>query len=141
MLHSVRIPGCRRSRGMLGEPIPMYCTAEGRAYLSALPESEASGILRRSTCRPITSRTLVDKVEILAEVVLARRAGYACNAEEYRRGELTIAAPIMTQGRSVGTLSVSVSTSGWTLADLKNKVAPELVATAGLLSNELRAAA
>ena len=44
--------------------------------------------------------TLADPKQILRQVDAAREAGYAWTAEEYYRGDLTIAAPVLGRGRS-----------------------------------------
>src|ERR1700726_2649005 len=61
----------------VGRRLPMFCTASGRAYLSALPIAEVQKILRRSSLRQFTPQTLTDPAEILEHVKSAREAGYA----------------------------------------------------------------
>src|SRR6202163_1195423 len=55
----------------IGRRLPMYCTASGRAYLSALPAAEAQKIVRRSVIRQFTPMTLTDPGEIMKRVAMA----------------------------------------------------------------------
>jgi IclR family transcriptional regulator, pca regulon regulatory protein len=115
----------------VGRRLPMYCTAAGRAYLSALPPAEAREILERSTLRPFTPTTLHDIPSILAMISEARESGYAWANQEYYRGDLTIAAPILGErGRPVAVINIAGTTSRSTLEDLRTQFAPLLQAAA-----------
>src|SRR5215472_6801634 len=86
----------------IGRRLPMYCTASGRAYLSALPAAEAQKIVRRSVLRQFTPMTLTDPAQIMERIEMAREAGYAWSDQECYRGDLTIAAVVMgDEGRPV----------------------------------------
>jgi IclR family pca regulon transcriptional regulator len=62
----------------IGRRLPMYCTASGRAYLSALPQAETQRIVRASTLQALTPHTITDPKQILKLIGAAREAGYAC---------------------------------------------------------------
>jgi DNA-binding IclR family transcriptional regulator len=62
--------------------IPMYCTASGRAWLSALPDEEALALLRQSERTAHTRFTITDEAAILDELAQARQRGCAVNREE-----------------------------------------------------------
>src|SRR6516162_9403340 len=74
----------------VGRRLPMYCTASGRAYLSALPAAVARRILGRSRAAALTPTTLTDPQQIWKRVQAARDSGYAWSDQEYYRGDLTI---------------------------------------------------
>ena len=59
----------------IGSRIPMYCTASGRAYLSALPEDEARGLIEASDRVTHTAHTRTDVDEILEVLRQVRRQG------------------------------------------------------------------
>jgi IclR family transcriptional regulator, pca regulon regulatory protein len=115
----------------VGHRLPMYCTASGRAYLSALPMSAAQRVVRRSRLRALTPHTLTDAGEIMRRIRAARAAGYAWSEQECYPGDLTIAAPVLGEdGLPVAVVNVSAPSSRWTLARLRAKLAPLLLETA-----------
>lgn len=115
----------------VGRRLPMYCTASGRAFLSALPAAEAARIIRRSLLRQFTPLTLVNPEAILELIEAARKAGYAWSDQECYRGDLTIAAPVLgDDGLPVAAVNVSAPTSRWKLAELRAKFSPLLIETA-----------
>ncbi len=115
----------------VGRRLPMFCTAAGRAYLSALPPAEARQILERSALRAFTPTTLHDIPSILATIAEARESGYAWANQEYYRGDLTIAAPILGErGRPVAVINIAGTTSRSTLEELRTQFAPLLQAAA-----------
>jgi len=115
----------------VGRRLPMYCTASGRAYLSALPPSQARRILGRSRAAALTPTTLTDPQQIWRRVEAARESGYAWSDQEFYRGDLTIAAPILGEdGQPLAAVNISAPTSRWTLAQLRAKLAPLLLQSA-----------
>lgn len=115
----------------VGRRLPMYCTAAGRAYLSALPRTEVRALLERSTLRKLTSHTLRDIPRIIELIDAARELGYAWANQESYLGDLTIAAPIIgTGGQPVAAVNLSGPTSRWTLDLLRERFAPLLLETA-----------
>jgi len=124
----------------IGRRLPMYCTASGRAYLSALPRDEVREILQRSSLRAFTPHTLLDVGRILEIVDAARELGYAWASEECYRGDLTLGAPILgANGRPVAAVNLSGPTSRWVLADLRSRLAPLLLETARAASGSVAA--
>lgn len=134
----IRIPA-RRARllsPIVGERVPAFCTASGRAILSGRPDDDVAAILDRSQLLPFTERTICDRAEILARIAAARRVGYTIAEEECLPGELTIAAPILNaEGRSIGGLNMSMTTRDWTPERMRAELAPPLLRTVTVLSN------
>jgi DNA-binding IclR family transcriptional regulator len=115
----------------VGRRLPMYCTAAGRAYLSALPRAEVRAILERSTLRKLTTHTLQDIPRIIDIIDAARELGYAWASQECYLGDLTIGAPILGRGGlPVAAVNLSGPTSRWTLEELRARLAPLLLETA-----------
>jgi DNA-binding IclR family transcriptional regulator len=109
----------------------MYCTASGRAYLSALPAAEAQKIVRRCVIRQFTPLTLTDPAQIIERIEQAREAGYAWSDQECYRGDLTIAAVVIGEdGRPVAAINISAPTSRWTLDEMRSKLSSVLLETA-----------
>ncbi|WP_020205667.1 MULTISPECIES: IclR family transcriptional regulator [Cupriavidus] len=124
----------------IGSRIPMYCTASGRAYLSALPEDDALAAIGRAQriAHTVHTRTQVD--DILAVLREARQRGYAVNCEELFLGDMTIAAPVIGgNGRPLGAVHVVAPTSRWTREEAERKLAPPLLQCARAVSSSVRA--
>ena len=126
----------------IGSRIPMYCTASGRAFLSALPEADALALIRQGERVAHTRHTLTDESAILEQLQLARQRGYAVNREELFLGDMTLAAPVVGgRGRPVAAVHVVAPTSRWTPEEAEKRLAPALIACARSLSNSVRALA
>jgi IclR family transcriptional regulator, pca regulon regulatory protein len=133
MVFIARFPSLKRFHIHMpvGRRLPMYCTAAGRAYLSALSAPAAQRLLRRSTLAALTPQTLTDPKQIWKRIQAARAAGYAWSDQECYRGDLTIAAAVLAEdGAPRGAINISAPTSRWTLADLRAKLTPLLLQTA-----------
>lgn len=123
----------------IGSRIPMYCTASGRAYLSALPEQEARALIEASDRVAHTMHTCTDVDDILQTLRQARQQGFATNAEELFLGDMTIAAPVLgSQGRPVASVHVVAPTSRWTMDEAVRKLAPTLLLCARSLTSSAR---
>jgi IclR family transcriptional regulator, pca regulon regulatory protein len=133
----IRIPA-RRARllsPIVGERVPAFCTASGRAILSGRPDDEVAAILDRSHRVPFTEHTICDRAKILARIAAARKVGYTIAEEECLPGELTIAAPILNaEGRSIAGLNMSMTTRDWTPDRMRAELAPALLRTVAALS-------
>jgi len=123
----------------IGSRIPMYCTACGRAWLSALPANESLALLQASTCTPHTRHTLTDEAAILAELEKARQRGWTLNREELFLGDMVLGAPVIgSHGRPVAAVHVVAPTSRWTPEEAEARLTPALLACARALSNAAR---
>jgi IclR family transcriptional regulator, pca regulon regulatory protein len=133
MVFIARFPSLKRFyiHRPLGRRLPMYCTAAGRAYLSALPPPLAQRLLQRSALEPLTPLTLTDPRQICRRIQAAREAGYAWSDQECYRGDLTIAAAVLgDDGVPLAAVNISAPTSRWTLTELREKLSPLLLQTA-----------
>ncbi|WP_304307015.1 IclR family transcriptional regulator [Pseudacidovorax intermedius] len=123
----------------IGSRIPMYCTASGRAWLSALPEAEARERVAASQRVAHTPHTRTELEAIMDELRLARERGYATNREELYLGDMTVAAPVLGRGgRPVAAVHVVAPTSRWTLEEAQQRLAPPLLQCARSLSTSAR---
>jgi DNA-binding IclR family transcriptional regulator len=123
----------------IGSRIPMYCTASGRAFLSALPEEEARSLIEASDRVAHTMHTCTDVDAILETLRQARLQGFATNAEELFLGDMTIAAPVLgSQGRPVASVHIVAPTSRWTIDEAVRKLAPTLLLCARSLTSSAR---
>ncbi|WP_315810164.1 IclR family transcriptional regulator [Pseudomonas sp. C9-3] len=123
----------------IGSRIPMYCTASGRAFLSALSDDEVLELLRDSDLSSHTQYTRTSLEEILAEIAKIRRKGYAINSEELFLGDMAVAAPVRnSQGRPVASVHVVAPTSRWTREDAERRLAPAAIECARAISTSIR---
>jgi len=88
-----------------------FASANGRAWLSTLPEEGALELLASRGLGPTSARTPPTMDEVLEGIARARRVGYALIQEELEIGVNAIAVPIVPPDsphrRAVGTLSVA----------------------------------
>ncbi|WP_417660835.1 IclR family transcriptional regulator [Pseudomonas sp.] len=123
----------------IGSRIPMYCTGSGRAYLSALMDTQIDTLLGASDLKRHTLHTLTSMDEIRAQIEATRRQGYATNKEELFLGDMTIAAPILgSQGLPVAAVHVVAPTSRWTLEEAERKLAPAVIECARAIRTSIR---
>lgn len=123
----------------VGRRLPMYCTAAGRAYLSALPPAEVDELLEASTLTTYTPNTLTDKSQILAVIDEARRDGYSWANQEFFRGDINLGVAIKNaHGRPVGAINISLPTSRWSLESGRQQIAPVLLETIRAISPTMR---
>ncbi|AGZ34814.1 transcription regulator protein [Pseudomonas sp. VLB120] len=124
----------------IGSRIPMYCTASGRAYLSALEEDEVKALLARSELIRHTHLTRTSPEQILEAIAEVRRKGYAINSEELFLGDMAVAAPVRnSQGRPVASVHVVAPTSRWSVEDAERRLAPAALECARAISTSIRA--
>ena len=123
----------------VGSRLPMYCTAAGRAYLSALPPEEVDTLLDACTLNAYTPNTLTDKAKIKAVIDEARRDGYAWANQEYYRGDINLGVAIRnTHGQPVGAINISLPTSRWSLESGRQQIAPVLLETVRAIAPTVR---
>jgi len=123
----------------IGSRIPMYCTACGRAWLSALPAEESLALLRASERPAHTRHTQTAESAILVELEHARERGWTLNREELFLGDMVLGAPVIGQhGRPVAAVHVVAPTSRWTPEAAESRLVPALLACARGLSNAAR---
>jgi DNA-binding IclR family transcriptional regulator len=120
----------------IGRRLPMYCTASGRAYLSALPAAEVQQLLRQSSLRALTPKTVTDPRRIQELVAAAHLDGYSYSNQECYRGDVTVAAPVIGEGgHPIGAVNISAPVSRWTLEEMRAKLAALVMETARAVSS------
>ena len=123
----------------LGRRLPMYCTAAGRAYLSALPPAESGLILEQSDRQAYTANTVTDLGQLRGVIEQARIDGYAYANEEYYAGDIGVSAPVVNAaGYPLGRVNVAVPFSRWSLEDARRELAPKVINAARAISSAAR---
>jgi DNA-binding IclR family transcriptional regulator len=118
--------------------MPAFCTAGGRAMLSALPEAEAVALIEGADRTPLTPATLTDPNAILERVREARRLGYGYVDGEVLAGEIALAAPVLDYtGAVAAAVSIVVPAARCPPERLHDSLAPMVVETARSISRTL----
>lgn len=81
-----------------GARLPLYCTSQGKLFLSALPPHEAAALLHKLPLTAYTPHTITAPEALLAQLAEIRAAGYAVENGEYKIGLRSISAPVRQQG-------------------------------------------
>jgi DNA-binding IclR family transcriptional regulator len=101
-------PYSMRISTRIGQQLPLYCTAVGKAILSFLRDDEIQEYIGRVRLKPFTDKTLKSKKELHEQLTGIRDKGYAYDIEELEDGIICIAVPLLSPERiPAGGLSVS----------------------------------
>lgn len=124
---------------VIGSRLPAYCTASGRAILSRLPLAEAREVLKRSDLKPYTEHTLYKLPELLENLELTARQGYASVYSEFFPSDLSVAAPILdASGLALGALNISTARPGLDPPKMEQEFVPLVLAAARSVSEAVR---
>jgi DNA-binding IclR family transcriptional regulator len=74
-----------RAVSFVGERFPLYCTANGKAYLAELPTDEIERLVGR-TYPPRTPSTITSLDGLLRDLTMVRQTGVALDQEEHTVG-------------------------------------------------------
>ncbi len=82
---------------------PLHCSSLGKALLAALDDESVLTIVEAVGLERVTEYSLADRDELLADLALTRRRGYAVDRQEALVGVWCVGAPIRDHtGRSIG---------------------------------------
>ena len=114
----------------------LYCTASGKAVLAYLPKAELEELASRQSFEKKTDRTISDKEGLYVDLDLVSKRGYAINDEEYIKGLIAIAAPILNQNtqRPLGSVTFTATTLKHSMAEFEQRYSAVLCALAQRLS-------
>jgi IclR family acetate operon transcriptional repressor len=86
----------------------MHASGIGKAMMAHYPPERTMAILRGQGLPGFTKRTLTDPADLVAELEVTRRRGWAIDDEEHTLGMRCIAAPIFDEhGEPVAGISIS----------------------------------
>jgi len=91
----------------VGKQVYLHSVASGKAYLAELPEERVHEVLDDAGLPAVTSNTITERDELLAELETVRERGYAFNDEENGMGVRAVGAPICRDddGSVIGSIS------------------------------------
>lgn len=94
----------------VGARRPAHCTALGKALLAHTP-GPAGGRLTAGRLHRFTPRTIVDPDLLGRNLEQAQQHGVAVETEEFRRGLVCVAAPVLDRRTGIAVAALSVSSS------------------------------
>lgn len=125
----------------VGNRVPAFSSALGRAILAHLPLADERAILEAHPPQQLTRYTVTDVEQILNEVAKVRRNGFAVSDQETVTGLRVLAAPITDiDGIPIAAMSVAAPAFGQTLEDFIEEAAQVTCDAAKKLSLAVRAA-
>lgn len=125
----------------VGNRVPAFSSALGRAILAHLPLATEREILEANPPKQLTDYTVVDVDALLAEIAKVRRDGFAVSDQETVTGLRVLAAPVTDiDGVPVAGLSVAAPAFGQTLDEFVSIARDVTCDAARQLSSAVRAA-
>jgi DNA-binding IclR family transcriptional regulator len=101
-------PYSMRISTRIGQQLPLYCTAVGKAILAFLRDDEIQEYIGRVRLKPFTDKTLKSKKELYEQLASIRDKGCAYDIEELENGVICVAVPLISPEKiPAGGLSVS----------------------------------
>jgi DNA-binding IclR family transcriptional regulator len=90
----------------VGQRLPAYCTATGKAFLANLPEEQVQNILSSGLTR-YTENTLLVLEDLKADLDQTRQRGFAISEQEYEKDINAVAAPILSaEGYPIAAIAI-----------------------------------
>ena len=90
----------------VGRRSPVHASSSGKAML-AFGDGRAREAALRRRLEPLTERTITDPDSLRAALDEVRRRGYASSMGELEDGLITVAAPVLVDGKAVAAVSTS----------------------------------
>ena len=143
-LHTVYIDSIESSNTIrmsmnVGNKVPVYCSASGKALLAGCSFEEQKSIIGRLPFAEFTSNTITNKTKLLDELNTITATGIAIENEEHFLGIKAIAATVVDKtGNAIAAISITAPTfrttdeqfDAWkkalrsSVADISSRLAP-----------------
>lgn len=127
-----------RTVSAVGETFPLYCTANGKAYLAGLDRGAIERLIGQSYERR-TPKTLTRLSDLIDDLTSVRRSGVAFDREEHTLG--ICAAGVAMRDMLGNSIAISVPVPAQRFYDRQAQIAERLLATKQALDTHLSAAA
>ena len=141
VVYLAQVPSHRHSLRMfteVGRRVPAHATAAGKALLSQVDDEYVKRLVRGRGLPASTPATITDADELLDNVALVRRQGFAIEDGEHEVGVRGLAVPVPQSPRNLA-LCISGPEARLSVAHL-NRLLPLLRDVAEELSADIRAA-
>ena len=119
----------------IGAAFPLYCTANGKALLAAMPSAEANRLLPKQLAA-MTPNTITELSALQKEIVTVRETGVAFDNEEHSLGICAIG--IALSGTPLGPTAISIPIPVQRFEEKKKQAVNALKATAARIEASLR---
>ncbi len=123
-----------RTVSAVGESFPLYCTANGKAYLAEL-DDEAIEALIGKNYKTRTPNTLTKLPQLLDDIQNVRRDGFAVDHEEHALG--ICAAGVAMRDMLGNFVAISVPVPAQRFQQERTQICERLLATKRVLQNHL----
>lgn len=91
----------------IGARVPLYCTANGKLYLSTLPTAQRDRLLNTIELEKLTSNTITDRRALDDALTEITSTGVSTDNEEFISGMIAVAMPIKDSvGRFIAGLAI-----------------------------------
>ena len=127
-----------RTASAVGETFPLYCTANGKAYLAQLSDPAIEALIGRAY-ESRTPKTLTRLEALLADLKSVRRNGVAFDREEHTLG--ICAAGVALQDPLGNSVAISVPVPTQRFQNRQTQIAERLLATKRALEAHMNSAA
>lgn len=117
----------------IGGRLPAYCTGVGKAMLAFLPESYTQAVIAAPMPR-LTPNTITEGARLIRELASVRESGLAFDRQEFSRGGVCVAAPILDKN---GQAIAAISVSGRGEAKAEQRTAGAVKLSAQMISRQL----
>lgn len=125
-----------RLAAAVGQRLPAFCTASGKAILALLPEENVRQILQGSM-KSYTPNTPLSVEAILGGLRQARQLGFAISVEEFEDGINAVSAPIVnSEGVPVASIAIAGPSYRLTVEQME-AIGPSIAAATSEISREI----
>jgi IclR family pca regulon transcriptional regulator len=133
-IERVRVPGIREFNISIGNRIPVWNTAVGKAVLAHLEPGKLKEIVRNLKELPEFGISAHQLLESLAEV---KKDGFAINDQEFLKGIRAIAVPVFSPAGVTCAINIVVESEEVSVEVLRKEYAPKLIRMGTELSGTL----
>jgi IclR family pca regulon transcriptional regulator len=130
----VRVPGLREFNISIGNRIPVWSTAVGKAVLAHLEPEELKRLVKQLRLRP---EFKVAESKLGKTLDQVRRDGFAINDQEFLRGIRAVAVPIFSPDGVNCAINIVVEPEEVSIDELRKYYAPKLIRVGKELSRAL----
>jgi len=129
-------PQAVKMSSRLGSRRPIYCTALGKAYMSALSDEARRLLMGELDFQRFTANTITDAAILEAEVLAVRERGYGIDRIEVEEGVACFGAPVRNY-RGLPVAAISVAGPAARILPREAEIGPLVAETALKISRRL----
>jgi len=133
-IERVRVPGLRAFNISIGNRIPVWSTAVGKAVLAHLEPMRLEALLKQLKEVP---EFAISETKLIGTLDQVRKDGFAINDQEFLRGVRAVAVPICSPDGVNCAINIVVEPEEVSISELKNYYAPKLMSVGKELSGAL----